>query len=93
MFHHNHDDTDFCDTCAEWPVWARYLSTQLTEMRTAMSADQDHLDQTVTRLEAAVTALNGAIVPPAPLNFAAADTLVAQAEADVAALPVVPPVA
>ena len=88
--HFHHDDTDSCPECQAAPAWVGHF---LTEMSAIMSADQDHLDQTVTRLETAVTALNAAIVPPVPLNFAAADTLVAQAEADVAALPVVPPVA
>ena len=90
MFFHDHRDTDFCGVCAEWPVWARYLSTQLTEMRTLMSAEQDHINQAVADINAAVASLNGAVVQPVALDLTGLDQAVATAQADVAALPVVP---
>ena len=87
MFHHHHDS---CPDCQDMPAWARHLITRLEEL---MSADQDHLNAVTTRLEVALTAYSVALVPPAPIDFTNLDQVVLNAEAAVATLPVVPPVA
>jgi len=81
MFHHHHDS---CPACQDMPNWARHLITRLEEI---MSADQDHLNAVTTRIEAALTALSVAIVPPSPIDFVALDQVTLNAEAAVAALP------
>ena len=83
FFHHHHDDS--CQECQDMPNWARHFITRLEEI---MSYDQDHLDGVTARLEVAVTAINAAVEPP--LNFAALDKVVLDAEADVLALPAKP---
>jgi uncharacterized protein YigA (DUF484 family) len=87
MFHH-HDDC--CPDCNAYNR-ARQI---LTEMSDLMSQAQDQYNALVSELTPLVAQLAAAAVAPdVPLDVTGGTALVAQVQADVAALPVVPPVA
>lgn len=96
---HGHLHRDRCDTCRDWPDWAREILAALEEMGTLMTgfaSDQAHLDADVhaigQQFATVIAELKAQHDAGQPLDFTAADALVASVTAEATADAPAPPV-
>jgi hypothetical protein len=95
---HLHRTPEPCDTCHEWPDWARHINAavnHLAEQQERIMSDQDQLNTDVAALTAAETGIVNEIAglkaqiaagtPAAALDFTALDAVTSRLTADVPA--------